>query len=123
MSNDKSKSWVASRAVKAGPTIHVSGLMGVRADGTLVSEVNFPRQVDAVYANLRQVLAEHGATLANVVSETVFVTDIDQPYVMQLLGRVYEGQAQAPARTICQVEKLLIPNAMIAVTCVAHVAS
>ncbi|WP_162566359.1 RidA family protein [Variovorax sp. SRS16] len=111
--------WGGSRAVKVGATIHVAGLMGVKDDGTLVSDVNLARQVDAVYANLKAALAEFGASLSNVVSETVFVTDIEQPYVMELVGRAYAQQPSAPARTICQVDKLLLPNAMIAVSCIA----
>lgn len=115
------KNWGASRAVKVGSTIYVAGTMGVKDDGTLVSEVNLARQVDAVYASLKEVLAEFGASLSNVVAETVFVTDIAQPYVMELVGRAYAQQPSAPARTICQVEKLLLPNAMIAVSCIAVV--
>ncbi|MGD9946831.1 MAG: RidA family protein [Burkholderiaceae bacterium] len=114
------KSWSGSRAVKLGSTIHVAGTMGVRADGTLVSEVNLERQIDAVYANLKEALAEFGASLADVVSETVFVTDLAHPYVMDKVGRAYAGQAVPPARTVCQVEKLLLPNAMIAVSCIAE---
>lgn len=112
--------WAGSQAVKAGPTIYVSALMGVRKDGTLVSDVNLARQIDAVYANLRDALGEFGASLDDVVSETVFLTDIEQPYVAQLVGRAYSGRKALPARTFCQVEKLLVPNAMIAIACVAY---
>jgi enamine deaminase RidA (YjgF/YER057c/UK114 family) len=111
--------WGASRAVRAGATIYVAGMLGVKDDGALVSDVNLARQVDAAYKNLKEALAEFGASLADIVSETVFVTDIAQPYVMELVGSAYAQQPSAPARTICQVEKLLLPNAMIAVSCIA----
>jgi enamine deaminase RidA (YjgF/YER057c/UK114 family) len=35
-------------------------------------------QVDAVYRDLKETLAAHGATLRHVVKETVFTTDMER---------------------------------------------
>ena len=46
------------------------------SDGELLTDRPFAEQVDAVLANLSDRLAEHGATLADVVKTTVFLADM-----------------------------------------------
>lgn len=62
-------------AVRSGDWIAVSGQVPLR-DGTFLSDRSFGEQVDAVLANVVDRLAEHGATLADVVKTTVFLTDM-----------------------------------------------
>lgn len=62
-------------AVRAGSWIAVSGQVPLR-DGALLTDRPFAEQVDAVLANLSDRLAEHGATLADVVKTTVFLADM-----------------------------------------------
>jgi 2-iminobutanoate/2-iminopropanoate deaminase len=63
-------------AVRAGSWIAVSGQVPLR-DGALLTDRPFAEQVDAVLANLTDRLAEHGATLADVVKTTVFLASMD----------------------------------------------
>lgn len=62
-------------AVRAGEWIAVSGQVPLR-DGAFLSDRPFGEQVDAVLANVADRLAEHGATLDDVVKATVFLTDM-----------------------------------------------
>ncbi|HYI62527.1 MAG TPA: RidA family protein [Acidimicrobiales bacterium] len=62
-------------AVHAGGWIAVSGQVPLR-DGAFLSDRPFGEQVDGVLANVADRLAEHGATLADVVKTTVFLTDM-----------------------------------------------
>ena len=62
-----------SPVVEAGDLIIVSGQLGL-VDGTLAEGVT--AQTEAVIANLVTRLAEVGATLANVVKTTCFLTDM-----------------------------------------------
>lgn len=59
-------------AVRVGEWIAVSGQVPLRG-GVFLSDRPFAEQVDAVLANLADRLAEHGATLADVVKATVFL--------------------------------------------------
>jgi 2-iminobutanoate/2-iminopropanoate deaminase len=60
--------------VAAGPWLVVSGQLGVR-DGAIVPGGTAAQTAQAV-ANLANLLAEHGASLVDVVKTTVFMTDI-----------------------------------------------
>ncbi len=62
--------------VDAGGWLAVSGQVPLR-DGEFLHERPFAEQVDAVLANLADRLAEAGASLADVVKTTVFLTDMD----------------------------------------------
>lgn len=62
-------------SVRAGEWVAVSGQVPLR-DGTFLSDRPFAEQVDAVLANVADRLAEHGATLADVVKTTVFLVDM-----------------------------------------------
>lgn len=61
--------------VEAGDWLIVSGQVPLR-DGKLLTDRPFADQVDAVIANVSDRLAEAGATLADVVKTTVFLTDM-----------------------------------------------
>jgi len=60
--------------VAAGPWLVVSGQLGVR-DGAIVPGGTAAQTAQAV-ANHANLLAEHGASLVDVVKTTVFMTDI-----------------------------------------------
>lgn len=62
-------------AVLARDWIAVSGQVPLR-DGTFLTDRPFAEQVDGVLANVADRLAEHGASLADVVKTTVFLTDM-----------------------------------------------
>lgn len=68
-------------AVRAGDWIAVSGQVPLR-DGTFLSDRAFGEQVDAVLANVVDRLADHDATLADVVKATVFLTDMSDYSVL-----------------------------------------
>ena len=60
--------------VPAGPWLIVSGQVGLK-DGALVAGGVAP-QLEQAIANLAARLAEHGASLTDVVKTTVFMTDM-----------------------------------------------
>jgi 2-iminobutanoate/2-iminopropanoate deaminase len=60
--------------VAAGSWLVVSGQLGVR-DGTIVAG-GIAAQTAQAIANLARLLAEHGASLVDVVKTTVFMADI-----------------------------------------------
>ena len=58
-----------------GYTIYVSGQGPLDSEGQLVGEDDMAAQSRQVFANIRAVLAEAGATMDDVVKITSFITD------------------------------------------------
>ena len=64
-------------AVRAGELLFVSGCIAVDGDGRLVGGDDVVAQTRQVFANLEAILSAAGASFADVVKVTVFLTDID----------------------------------------------
>ncbi len=59
-----------------GPFVFTSGQVGVDSEGNLVGEGDVAAQTRQVLSNLKAVLEEGGATVADVMKTTVFLVDI-----------------------------------------------
>ncbi|MCK7625578.1 RidA family protein [Streptomyces sp. RS10V-4] len=98
-----------SQAIKAGGLIHVSGQAGIDERGRTVSD-DFSAQGRQAFRNVERVLAEAGASLADVVKVGIFVTDMAAalPHVITLreefLSQPY------PADTLLEVSSLAQPE-------------
>ena len=106
-------------AVRAeGPLLFVSGIVPVDGDGRLVGGDDVVAQAERVFTNMRDVLAAAGASLADVVKVTVFLTDVDdRPRINPVRQRAF-GAAR-PASTLVEVSRLAVPGARIEVEAVA----
>jgi len=92
-----------SPVVAAGPWLIVSGQLGAR-DGTIVAGGVAAQTAQAV-ANLAGLLAEHGASLVDVVKTTVFMTDIaDYAAINEAYTAAFGGHR--PARSAVAVAGL-----------------
>ena len=106
-------------AVRAGDLLFVSGCLGVDGGGRLV-EGGTVAQAQQVFANLATVLAAGGASWADVVKMTTFLTEIgDRPLIDPLRRELFGGTR--PASTLVEVSLLAIPGATIEVEVVALV--
>jgi 2-iminobutanoate/2-iminopropanoate deaminase len=104
-----------------GPLLFVSGVVPVDERGRLVGGDDVVAQAWQVFANMRVVLAAAGATFADVVKVSVFLTDVDdRPRVNAVRQEVF-GDAR-PASTLVEVSRLAVPGARIEVEAVAVVA-
>lgn len=111
-----------SQAVKVGDTIYVSGQASHDEQGEFVGVGDMEAQMRQAYANMKKVLAAYGATIDNVVDETVFVTDMKAAFEAATKCRkeIFSG-TPAVASTIVQIERLAFPELMIEIKCVAKV--
>jgi enamine deaminase RidA (YjgF/YER057c/UK114 family) len=118
--------WHEARAFSSavrttgGTTIWLAGMTPVDENRTLVGAGDFDRQVEQVFENMRQVLARAGGTLADLVTMTVFVTDIrlgDRFIELRkkILGRDF------PASALIGVSQLAAPGFLVEVQAVAVV--
>jgi 2-iminobutanoate/2-iminopropanoate deaminase len=108
-------------AVRAeGPLLFVSGVVPVDAEGRLVGGCEVVAQSRRVFANLGAVLAVAGASFADVVKVTVFLTDVgDRARINPVRQEVF-GEAR-PASTLVEISALAVPGAKIEVEAVAVV--
>ena len=107
-------------AVRAGELLFVSGCVPVDGDGKLVGRDDVAAQARQVFVNIGAVLTAAGATFADVVKVTVYLTDVTDrvrinPEREQVFG------ASRPASTLVEVSRLAVPGARIEVDAVALV--
>jgi len=114
---------VFAQAVKTGNVIHVSGQVGMDAKGRLGADM--VEQTEIAYANIKHVLSEMGASLDNIVDETMFVTDMDEfmskgEAILGARATAYGGVPEV-CQTVVQVTALVMPELRIEIKCVAQV--
>lgn len=105
-----------SPTVRVGDVIYTAGQVGIR-DGKLV-DGGFSAQLDQAMANLAAVLAGEGASLADVVKTTVFLTSMDD-YAALNDGYLAAMGDNRPARSAVAVAELPI-GALVEIEAIAH---
>ncbi len=116
------KEYGYAQAVKVGDTIFVSGQVSHDDKGNILGEGDMETQMRTAYANIGKVLTQYGATIENVVDETLFVTDMDAAFAARLKCKdeVFGGSATV-ANTIVQIQRLAFPELMVEIRCIARV--
>ena len=93
-----------SQGVIAGNMFYSSGQIPLTADGQLVTG-DVKEQTHQVFANLKAVLEEAGASFESVVKTTVFLSDMnDFNDVNEVYGQYFSEHK--PARSCVQVARL-----------------
>lgn len=93
-----------SPAVQAGKLLFVSGQIPLAADGLVVGG-DITAQTRQVFENLKALLAQAEAGLANVVKTTVFLKDLEDFAGMNAIYAQEFGDHR-PARSTVQVARL-----------------
>ena len=101
-----------SRAVRAGDWIHVAGTTAAGPDGTVEAPGDAYRQTLAALRTIERVLADAGATIADVVRTRMFVTDIGR---WEEYGRAHGELFRdiRPAATMAEVSRLIDPAMLV----------
>ena len=107
-----------AQAQRVGETVYVSGTLGIDADRQVPED--FEAETRRAYENIEATLRHFGATLANVVTQTIYVTDIEQGIATRALRRETFGGKDLPASTLVEISKLAIPGARVEVTVTAR---
>jgi reactive intermediate/imine deaminase len=105
-------------AVRAGELLFVSGCVPVDGEGRLVGGDDVVAQARQVLANVEAVLAAAGASFADVVKVTVYLTDIADRAAINPVRQEVFG-ATRPASTLVEVSALAIPGAKLELDAVA----
>jgi len=105
-------------AVRAGDLLFLSGCVPVDGEGRLVGGDDVVAQARQVFANVGAILEAGGATFADVVKVTVYLTDIADRVRINPVRQELFGDAR-PASTLVEVSALAIPGAKLEVEAVA----
>ena len=116
------KEYGYAQAIKVGDTIYVSGQVSHDDKGNVVGRGDMEVQMRQAYENIQKLLTQYGATLNNVVDETLFVTDMDAAFAAAVKCRqdIFSG-TPVLASTIVQIQRLAFPELMIEIRCVAKI--
>lgn len=104
-----------------GRVLRISGHVSQSATGETVGKGSMEAQTRQVLANIRDVLAHVGGTMADVVKVTVFVTDVAEISTIHDVRREFFDKPY-PASTLVQVAQLIDPDWLIEIEAVAVVA-
>jgi enamine deaminase RidA (YjgF/YER057c/UK114 family) len=109
--------------VNPGKTIYVAGLGAEQeGDGKIISTGDFMGQCRYAFEKMKKYLALHGATLADLVKMTIYLTDIR--YFPGEWGRCRSealAGAAPPTSTLVTVSQLAWPHMMVEIDGVAVV--
>ncbi len=95
-------------AVRWDDTLYISGIPPLDAQGRVVSE-DPAAQARQVFENMKIVLDAAGATFADVLRVTVYLTDVNDRKKINPVRQEYFGAAR-PASTLIGVSELAIPG-------------
>lgn len=109
-------------AVRAGDLLFVSGCVSIDAEGAVVGVGDVVAQARQVFENIGLCLAAAGASFADVVKVTTFLTDIHDRARINPVRQEFFGDAR-PASTLVEVSALVLPEFLIEVEAVAVVPS
>jgi 2-iminobutanoate/2-iminopropanoate deaminase len=104
-------------AVRAGDLLFVSGIVAIDEAGSLVSD-DVVEQARHVFMNIGAVLDAAGATFADVVKVTIFLTNVDdRARINPVRQQVFGGTR--PASTLVEVSRLAVPGAKVEIEAIA----
>lgn len=103
--------------------VFVSGQIAADADGSIVAAGDWEGQTRQVMRNVERALAAEGATWADVVKLTFFVTDTSQLPTVRAVRDEFVNTAAPPASSLVRVAGLVHPDLLIEVEAVAATAT
>ena len=113
-------SWTKGRFSEAvtvtgpGKTIYLAGIGAEHEEtGKILYPGDFERQCRYAYKKLKKVLTRNGATMADVVKQVTYVTDVrHQKQAGEYRKQAY-GDAPLPAHTFLNISQLAWPDMLV----------
>lgn len=105
-----------------GKMIFLAGIGAEHEDnGKIMYPGDFERQCRYAYRKLKKALARNGATMADVVKQVTYVTDVRYQKQAGETRRAAYGDAPLPAHTFLNVAQLAWPNMLVEFDVIAMV--
>jgi 2-iminobutanoate/2-iminopropanoate deaminase len=119
---DAEKRMGFAAAVRYGDMLWISGMVSWDKTLTPLHPGDMRRQMTEVYEQLRAFLGRFDCGMDSVVRETVFVTDLDAALAHVDARLTFFDKDALPAATWVEVRRLVSPELLIEVECVARLA-
>ena len=103
-----------------GQTVDLKGQVALDPEGRVVGKGDMPAQLRQVLENIQAVLAHVGGTMADIVSLTQYVTDIEAFMAAGAIRKEFFA-APFPVTTTIEVARLYDPDLMVEITAIAEV--
>ncbi len=108
--------------IRVGNTVYVSGSVAWDPEGNVVGGDDMLAQSRQAFANVKEILAEAGATMDDVVKITAFLTDISR-YADYSAARAEAFPNNVPASTAVTSPALIEPELLVEIEAVAEIGS
>ena len=104
--------------VRAGDFIYLSGMVGMKADGTIPPDT--VSQFEIALKSIDTCLRQAGGRADQVVKVLVFMTDVTERASINPIRQRYFGEHK-PASTLVEVKALVDPRMKVEIEAVAYV--
>ena len=108
--------------IRVENTVYVSGTVAWDRDGNIVGRDNMLEQSRQAFSNVKEILAEAGATMDDVVKINAFLTDINR-YTEYSAARAEAFTNNIPASTAVASPALVEPGLLIEIEAIAEIGS
>ena len=116
------KKYNISAGVKLGDTVYLSGSAALDRDGNVVGEGDLYAQSTQTFLNIAEALASVGATMADVVKMTTYLTDVSRHEEFGK-ARTEAFPSGVPASTLVGTSGLVLPALLVEVDVIASAGS
>lgn len=93
----------------------ISGQIALDNKGNLIGKGNLAAQTEQVFTNIKNIVAESGGTMDNVIKIGIYMIDISQVQTMREVRNKFINQQNPPTSTLVQVSKLVSDDLLIEV--------
>ena len=108
--------------IRVENTVYVSGTVAWDRDGNIVGQDNMLEQSRQAFSNVKEILAQAGATMDDVVKINAFLTDINR-YAEYSAARAEAFTNNIPASTAVASPALVEPGLLIEIEAIAEIGS
>lgn len=109
-------------AVRFGDLLFISGLAPVDEHLNLVGGDDVAAQTRQLFENMDRILKAAGASFADILKVTVYLTDVNDRQAVNVVRQEFFGDAR-PASTLIGIAELVVPGMKIEVDAVAGIPS
>lgn len=97
----------------------ISGQIALDKKGNLIGKDNLEEQTEQVFTNIKNIVAESGGTMDDVIKIGIYMIDIKQVQTVREVRNKFFNQQKPPTSTLVQVSKLVRDDLLIEIEATA----